>query len=133
MLTAQTKYALRALIHLQRANSEGYLRVEEVAEHTDLPAPFLSKILKTLTKEGVVESRRGKNGGVRLASGRKAASLYEVCQAMQDPLVREECLLLKKACDAKAPCPFHGRWDATKQKFLRFLKATTLSSSSLGD
>jgi Rrf2 family protein len=158
MLSAQSKYALRALLYLQRHSEQQvqllggarkrsnqgasateqvselpFLRVDEIAAETKLPAPYLSKVLKGLAERGIIESRRGKNGGVRLNSSQLSTSFFEVCQAMQDPLVREECMLFKKPCDPNDPCAFHTKWCTTKQKFLHFLKATTLSSPSLHD
>jgi Rrf2 family protein len=123
MLSQQSKYALRALQYLQKADSDSFLRVEEIAAATDLPAPYLAKVLKSLVQKGLLSSRRGKNGGVALVTDRKRVTFYEVCQAVDDPIVKSECVLHTRLCSASRPCAFHERWSATKKKLLQYLEA----------
>ena len=123
MLSQQSKYALRALQHLQKVDRDSFLRVEEIANATDLPAPYLAKVLKLLVQKGLLNSRRGKNGGVSLVENRKPVTFYEVCIAVDDPIVKAECVLHKRSCSASRPCAFHDRWSATKKKLLQYLEA----------
>ena len=127
MLSQQSKYALRALVYVSRQPSTAYLKVTDIAEKTDLPAPYLSKILKSLVKAKLLVSRRGKNGGVQLNRQIPGITFMQICAAVEDPIVRSECVLFKKACDKKAPCPFHSRWSSTKSQLLDFLDVTQLS------
>lgn len=131
MLAPQSKYALRALIYLSTQDQAIFLRVEQIAKITELPAPFLSKIFKVLTEKKIILSRRGKNGGVQLNRNEKDISFYDICFAVGDPIVHSECMLFKKPCDSNKPCAFHGRWSKTKHKFIDFLKNTKLTNKSL--
>ena len=124
MLSPQSKYALRALIHLARQPHGAFIRVEEIAKESSLPAPYLSKILKMLASREIIVSRRGKNGGVQLNRSREPSTFFEICEAIEDPIVKSECVLFKKACDMNNPCAFHPRWSKTKQRLLDFLRAT---------
>lgn len=121
MLSQQSKYALRALMYLNRLESNKYLRVDQIAEATDLPAPYLSKLLKLLVQHGLLISRRGKNGGVALNPGKGKITFYDICVALEDPIILSECVLFKKPCNEDHPCAFHKKWAATKKRLLEFL------------
>jgi len=122
MLSQQSKYALRALQHLKTLESGTFVRVEEIAKATDLPAAYLSKVLKLLVHEELLESRRGKNGGVALMERKKPLTFMDICKAVEDPIVASECVLRKQSCNLKAPCSFHLKWSETKKRLLLFLE-----------
>lgn len=124
MLAQQTKYALRAILFLSENNREQFFRIDEIAAATSAPSPYLSKIMRALTEAGHIEARRGKNGGLRFPNSGKSLSFYEICRVLNDPVVQEECVLFKKACNSNKPCPFHHNWSSTKSKFIEFLKST---------
>ena len=126
MLSQQSKYALRAVQYLAKVEKGTFHRVDEIARATGLPAPYLSKILKSLTQQGVLRSRRGKNGGVALQDDDTAVTFLEICRAVDDPIVKAECVLHKRLCNASRPCAFHEKWSATKKKLLQFLEQEEL-------
>jgi Rrf2 family protein len=127
MLSQQSKYALRAVQFLSKVEGGAFLRVEEIAGATQLPAPYLAKVLKMLVQENLLLSRRGKNGGVSLVRGRPPLTFIEVCRAVDDPIVKSECVLHKRACSARKPCAFHDKWAATKKKLLEYLEEEEVS------
>lgn len=126
MLSQQSKYALRAVQYLSKGEKGTFYRVDEIARATGLPAPYLAKVLKSLAQHGVLRSRRGKNGGVALLDEGTTVSFLSVCKAVDDPIVRSECVLHKRACNASRPCAFHDNWSATKRKLLKFLESEEL-------
>ena len=122
MLSQQSKYALQAVQYLSKGEKGVFYRVDEIASATGLPAPYLAKVLKLLAQQGVIRSRRGKNGGVALLDDGTTVSFLTVCEAVDDPIVKSECVLHKRACNAARPCAFHTKWSATKGKLLKFLE-----------
>ncbi|MBX7138560.1 MAG: Rrf2 family transcriptional regulator [Oligoflexia bacterium] len=128
MLSPQSKYALRAMIYLSKHGGDKFLRVEQIAQSTNLPAPFLSKILKQLVQSKIILSRRGKNGGVMLNPQCSDPSFHHVCLAVGEPLLHAECVLFKRACNKRRPCAFHHSWSNTKARLIEFLQRTRLSS-----
>lgn len=123
MLCQQSKYALRAVQHLSTLERGVFHTVGEIADATDLPAPYLSKVLKLLVKRGLLVSRRGKNGGVALnRDGGRKVTFLEVCTAVDDPIVAAECVLFKRSCSEEGACAFHTKWSATKDRLLQFLE-----------
>ncbi len=126
MLSQQSKYALRAMIYLSEQPAETYVKVDDIASKTDLPSPYLSKIIKQLALKQIIVSRRGKNGGVQLNRLNPELTFFDICRAVADPIVQSECVLFKRPCDKKAPCPFHNKWSKTKSRLIEFLHATSL-------
>jgi Rrf2 family transcriptional regulator, iron-sulfur cluster assembly transcription factor len=127
MLSPQSKYALRAMIFLSKQNRDDFMKVEDIAAATDLPAPYMSKIFKALAAKEIIISRRGKNGGVQINTKRDRITFYDICHAVDDPVVKSECVLFKRPCDREHPCAFHGRFSKTKARLIEFLEVTTLS------
>jgi Rrf2 family protein len=77
-----TGYAIEALACLARHAPDSML-VREIACITEIPLPYLSKIFQRLVEAGVVESKRGYKGGVRLTRSPDEISLLEINSAAE--------------------------------------------------
>lgn len=75
MISTKGRYALRILIDLALNADGGYTSLKGVAQRQGLSMKYIESIVALLSKEGFVESLRGKNGGYRL---KKAPSEYTV-------------------------------------------------------
>jgi len=67
MLSQKTRYAIRALQHLADTYGQGSVQLAEIAEAQNIPAKFLTVILSEMSREGLVISQRGRDGGYQLA------------------------------------------------------------------
>lgn len=65
-ISAQEEYGLRCLLQLARLNEDGWVTVSQIAENEGLSVPYVEKLLRILSKDGLVESARGSRGGYRL-------------------------------------------------------------------
>lgn len=89
-LTKQTNYAIRMLMYC--AANDGHLsRIPEIARSYGVSELFLFKILQPLTKAGLVETVRGRNGGVRLGRAADKINLLEVVRVTEDNFAMAEC------------------------------------------
>ncbi len=127
MLSNTAEYALRAMIYLGKREGTERVRVEEIAEALDVPRNYLSKILHTLVKEGVLRSVRGPRGGFELAVPTESVSLFDVVEPFQDIEARRTCLLGRKECSDQNPCSVHHRWRDTATRVAAFFRETRLS------
>lgn len=127
MLSQTAEYALRAAIRLARPDRGAPVAVGDVARELDVPRNYLSKILHTLAREGVVESVRGPGGGFRLAGAPGAITLLEVVGIFDDLSPGRTCVLGRPECSDADPCPAHGRWAPVAEEIARFLRETTLA------
>lgn len=67
MLSQKIRYTIRALQHLADRFGQGPVQLTEIAEAQNIPAKFLTVILSELSREGIVASQRGRDGGYWLA------------------------------------------------------------------
>lgn len=89
-LTKQTNYAIRMLMYC--AANEGHLsRIPEIAKAYGVSELFLFKILQPLSKAGIVDTVRGRNGGVRLGRPAKDITLFDVVKVTEDSFAMAEC------------------------------------------
>lgn len=86
-VSQKVDYALRALLELAAHSSRKEpVRSAEIADRSRVPEKFLEAILVDLRKAGLVESRRGPEGGHRLARPPDGISLADVREAVDGPL-----------------------------------------------
>lgn len=129
MIGLTTKYAIRILRALSAVEETSeFLSTEELAKSSGIPKPYLSKVVLRLAQAGLVETRRGKSGGARLATDIYTLSLFEVCSALGDPIVREACFLSQKNCSSSKHCAFHERWQKTRTACHQFLRSCTVDT-----
>lgn len=107
---------------LRDSKKDGYIQVSEIAEVTKLPKAYLSKIAKILVNEKYLLSKRGKNGGVMINPENKNTSFLSICEILDEPFVKNECVLFSKICNSNAPCAMHKEFTKGKQKLLDYLK-----------
>ncbi|MBD0416389.1 iron-responsive transcriptional regulator RirA [Oryzicola mucosus] len=89
-LTRQTNYAMRILMYC--AANEGRLsRIPEIAASYTVSELFLFKILQPLVEHGLVETVRGRNGGVRLKKPADQISLFDVVRVTEESFAMAEC------------------------------------------
>jgi Rrf2 family transcriptional regulator, nitric oxide-sensitive transcriptional repressor len=110
MLSQTVDYALRAVVHLASERPKACTN-EKIAEATRVPRQYLSKVMHSLVRSGIVNSQRGPNGGFTLNKPDRKLTVYEVVQAV-DPIQRiRECPLGLKTHGPNL-CPLHRRLDA---------------------
>ena len=134
MLSATSKYALRALVHLAQHHGEDTSVLgRELAENTHIPSQYLSKIMLTLKKAGLVTTARGTGGGYRLARPTEEIPLGEVLALFEGEAAGPECLLgVNDRCSECTPCTAHASWRELRNAYLEFLRTTTVADISGG-
>lgn len=92
MLTRKTKYALRALVCLARAPVGTWMPIAMIAAHEQLPHKFLERILLELNRGGLLDSRKGRDGGYALARSAVDISVADIVRRMDGPLAPVPCV-----------------------------------------
>jgi Rrf2 family transcriptional regulator, nitric oxide-sensitive transcriptional repressor len=109
LISQTAEYALRAVVCLA-SRSASPLVTQQIAEITKVPAGYLSKVLQTLGRAGLVRSNRGLHGGFVLTRPADRLTVLEVINAV-DPLKRIECCPLDIKTHRRELCPLHKRLD----------------------
>jgi Rrf2 family protein len=86
-ISAKTDYAIRAVVEMAASAHDGHLvKAESVADAQNIPLRFLLSILNELRHAGIVDSRRGADGGYRLAKAADVITVADVIRAIDGPL-----------------------------------------------
>ncbi|MGF1671105.1 MAG: RrF2 family transcriptional regulator, partial [Balneolaceae bacterium] len=88
---------------------------------------FLTKILQQLTSEGILQSFKGPNGGVRLTRSGDEISLLDIVRTIDGDNLFTECALGLPGCGVMKPCPLHDKWADTRDNIRDMLDSTTLN------
>ena len=88
MVSQKCQYALRALIELGKRRGAGPVTVAQIAGAQAIPLRFLELTLNQLRQTGLVESRRGVQGGYLLVRAPKTVTVGSVIRAIDGPLVQ---------------------------------------------
>jgi FeS assembly SUF system regulator len=99
----------------------------ELAATLRVPAPTVAKVLKILTREGLVVSVRGAKGGYLLARPADEISIAEIVNAMEGPLGMTECCTTPGLCAQEGGCPTRANWQWVNQLILQTLERVTLA------
>lgn len=84
-VSARADYAVRAALELA-VRPDAWTKAEAIAEAQRLPLPFLVQTLAQLRLEGIVETKRGAEGGYRLARSASQVSVADLVRAVDGPL-----------------------------------------------
>jgi Rrf2 family protein len=109
-ITQQADYAVRATLDLALRPNGERASCEDIARRQNIPVPFLTKICARLAAEGILQSQRGVNGGVRLARPAAEISLLEVVEAIDGPITFNRCNRTPSECARSRTCPVHSVW-----------------------
>lgn len=108
-----------------------YIAVPKIAESLGISTTFLSKILRTLTIEGVLSATRGVKGGVRLAQPAKDIRLLDIIYAIDGDALFTQCILQLPGCGQHTPCPLHAEWGVERERLKRMFERATLEQLSI--
>lgn len=126
MISQTAEYALRAVVLL--GNQTGRpMTTQEVARASQVPAGYLSKVLQSLGRAGLVEARRGLGGGYVLTRALDRLTVYDVVQAV-DPLQRIHQCPLRLAAHSQRLCTLHQRLDDAVAMLESYFKETTIAA-----
>lgn len=125
MLSQTVEYALRTVVHLA-ANAPASCTTAELAEATRVPAAYLSKVVQSLARAGIVHSQRGSGGGISFAADAEGLTVLDVVNVVE-PIQRIKTCPLGLATHGKKLCPLHRRMDAALAAMEQAFGATTLA------
>jgi Rrf2 family transcriptional regulator, iron-sulfur cluster assembly transcription factor len=101
-LTRQAAYAIRCVLETTRHER---ISTAELARRQHIPLGFLTKIVGGLARVGILETRRGAGGGVRLGRPADEITVLEVIEAAQGPVRLNLCIGLPATCEVAHHCP----------------------------
>ena len=126
-LTKKADYGLMALKYLAEHAGEPSLSAKDIAEAYHIPPQLLAKILQKLTRDGLLRSHAGMNGGYSLARDAKNISAFEVIRAIDGPLFITSCATGTSVCDLTASCTIKEPLARVNESIVELLRNTRIS------
>ncbi|MBC8346113.1 MAG: Rrf2 family transcriptional regulator [Candidatus Marinimicrobia bacterium] len=127
--TKSAKYAIQTMIYLAVKENQGLIMVSEIANAYNIPQSFLSKITRTLRKYNLIDSTRGRNGGIKLAKPKGLIFINDILLAIDGPeSIEPKCGFGYDSCSDKLPCPFHHRWKNVIMQIHDLMETETLGN-----
>lgn len=128
-----TDYGIVLSTQLAQAKPESVFAVSELADRSRIPMPTVAKVLKQLTRAGIVESLRGARGGYRLSRSAAAITVREVITALEGPIAVTECASEASDCEHEGRCDVQGNWQRINAAIESALDGIRLSDLAEGE
>jgi Rrf2 family protein len=127
-VSAKADYAVRAMIELAASGSEAKpVKGEAVAAAQEIPIRFLENILGELRVQGLVQSRRGSDGGYWLARPADRITLAEILRAVEGPLATVRGEAPDQITYRGGSVPLRDVWLALRVNIREVLDTVTLA------
>ncbi len=125
------EYGVRLMVELARHHGGGPVSLAEVAEHEDLPRPYLEQLVVSLREAGLVESTRGARGGYTLTRSPDAIGMGDVLRALEGPIVPMLCASHDPnnadACGRTTFCTVNMLWVRVRDAITAAVDSLTLA------
>jgi Rrf2 family protein len=124
-ITRQADYAVRAVIYLAKLGADQRAATSQIAQEQQIPPSFLAKIVSQLSVAGLLQTSRGARGGVSLAKSPDRISILEVVEAIDGPILLNECVSSNGVCTFGDDCPIRPLWCDVQSELVHRLRSTS--------
>ena len=127
-ITTKGDYATRALHDLALRYGSGPIPIDQIAVRQGLPVRYLEQLLLTLRRAGILQSKRGVNGGYTLAKPPAEITLGAILRAVDGPVEPISCLseAPREPCAREAVCALRDVWSDVHRAVAAIVDHTTL-------
>jgi len=130
LLSQGAQYTISAIIALAREEPGKAISAGDLARPLNCPAAYLSQTLARLVPHGILDTRRGLNGGVYLLKKPNEIKLIDIVAAIDGTDFFDKCFLGIPGCGHIEPCPFHEEWTGMREDIRTWLEETTIADAS---
>ena len=120
-------YGVRALVELAQHYDEHSVQTADIASSQGIPEAYLDQLMSTLNKYGFVVSRRGPQGGHRLAMDPKDINLHMVMSTLDGNLSPIDCLITPTDCVFSDSCAQQEVWKSVEEAVEEVLRNIKIS------
>lgn len=126
-LTRQTSYAVRTLMYCA-VNAPDLSRVSDVAKAYGISELFLFKLIKPLVENNLLETVRGRHGGIRLARAASEITLLDVVRLTEENFALAECFEGgDTVCPLVGGCELNGALTEALEAFFAVLRSYSIA------
>lgn len=121
LIPMKVDYGVRMLVYLASRPEGSFASTAEISSARHIPEPYLLHICSELQKAGVIESRRGPQGGHRLARPADKISVTDVVNSLDYSLAPLNCVDDAEECQLSGSCTQRDMWGDVEQLLLAHL------------
>ena len=125
------EYGVRLMVELARHHGDGPVSLSEMADHEDLPRPYLEQLVVSLREAGLVTSTRGARGGYQLTTDPTQIRMSQVIEALEGPIAPMVCAsedpVHAGACERSSFCNVTNLWVRVRTAVVGALDSMTLA------
>ena len=127
-VSQKSQYTLRALFELAKRQGGEPATVAEIADAQAIPRRFLELIFLDLRSRGLIESRRGSQGGYVLTASPETITVGDIIRAIDGSLSPVKCLVgrSEEHCRLRNRCVFLSVWQRAQKAMEEVYDNTTL-------
>lgn len=123
-----TDYAIAVMGQLAQENADASCSAHYLSGKTGVPEPTVAKVLKLLSKGGLVSSVRGAAGGYKLAKTADQVPIADIITTMDGPIAIVSCVDgQQEACEMWETCPTRGNWGHVNEAIKTALEGVKLT------
>lgn len=125
-LTKTSEYAIRVLCFMATDESAMYT-AKQMVKQLRISDKYLRRILTRLSKEGLIRSIQGRDGGYLFAKPTHQIFLINIIDAIEESDKYMGCFLGFSECSDKNPCAIHHKWEIARKPIMEMFTTTSLN------
>lgn len=128
-ISTRGEYGVRAMVALAHHYGSGPVSITAVAKESSVPPAYLEQLIGPLRRAGLVESKRGAQGGYQLSRPPAAIRVGDVYRVMEGPVAPMDCVSEDPAdqtCPLIDGCETRPVWIKLRDSITAALDSTTL-------
>ena len=130
-LSKMTDYAVVMMVHMGQTPGRVFA-ASQIADETGVTQPTVAKLLKELTRGGLLTSIRGVNGGYVIDRAPADISVAEVVEVLEGPIALTACVDgADDNCNVESLCGMRGNWNKVNSAIRTALEGVTLADMAL--
>lgn len=131
-LSTKSRYGLRALFDIAYNSGNLPAQIQDISRRQDISPRYLEQIFQSLKKNGILNSKRGPQGGYCLAKSPEQITVRDIVRATEGDMLLVDCLGGKKKkqeqCHFDCACVTQTVWDEASNELDRLFGAITLKT-----
>ena len=129
-VSSRGEYGVRAMVALAKGFGQGPMSITTMAKESSVPYAYLEQLIVPLRRAGLVESKRGAQGGYRLTRSPELVRVGEVYRVMEGPVAPMDCVSEDPAdqtCPLIDGCQTRPVWLKVRDSIVEALDSMTLA------
>ena len=123
-LNKTSKYAIKLLTYMA-TQEDALFKSKELCETLDIPYKYLSAIITNLSKANIIQSAKGRNGGISFTKERSEITLKDIISVTESSDIHQ-CVMGFGGCKEHDKCLLHDTWKAPKESVINDFLSQTL-------